>query len=125
MSIALDIVSAAGGTLSNILAALGYLRNIFCIQNALKYGDYFTGSHTRPLAVGDVTAPVVGNEVSAVDITKAIAYQRFLNVVVKLKNSFADYLRSIFGTLPAPDYHEAKFVNCERRRMVIVVTKSR
>ena len=111
MSIALDIVKADGGTTSNILAALGYLRNIFCIQNALKYGDYFTGSHTRPLAVGDVTAPVVGNEVSAVDITKAIAYQRFLNVVVKLKNSFADYLRSIFGTLPAPDYHEAKFVS--------------
>lgn len=94
-----------------IVSAISYLRNIFCIQNALKYGDYFTGSHTRPLAVGDVTAPVVGNEVSAVDITKAIAYQRFLNVVVKLKNSFADYLRSIFGTLPSPDYHEAKFVS--------------
>lgn len=93
------------------VAALSYLRNIFCIQNSLKYGDYFTGSHTRPLAVGDVTAPVVGEQVSAVDITKAIAYQRFLNVVVKLKNNFADYLRSLFGTLPAPDYHEAKFVS--------------
>ena len=93
------------------VAALSYLRNIFCIQNSLKYGDYFTGSHTRPLAVGDVTAPVVGEQVSAVDMTKAIAYQRFLNVVVKLKNSFADYLRSLFGTLPAPDYHEAKFVS--------------
>lgn len=93
------------------VAALSYLRNIFCIHNSLKYGDYFTGSHTRPLAVGDVTAPVVGDQVSAVDITKAIAYQRFLNVVVKLKNSFADYLRSLFGSLPAPDYHEAKFVS--------------
>ncbi len=93
------------------LAAISYLRNVFCLQNALKYGDYFIGSHTRPLAVGDVTAPVVGNSVSAIDMTKAIAYQRFFNVVVKLKNSFADYLRSIFGTLPAPDYHEAKFVS--------------
>lgn len=111
MSLALGVVNADGGTTSHIIAALSYLRNIFCIQNALKYGDYFTGSHTRPLAVGDVTAPVVGEAVSAVDITKAIAYQRFLNVVVKLKNSFADYLRSIFGTLPAPDYHEAKFVS--------------
>ncbi len=100
-----------GEPVNKVVAALSYLRNIFCIQNALKYGDYFTGSHTRPLAVGDVTAPVVGNAVSAVDVTKAIAYQRFLNVVVKLKNSFADYLRSIFGTLPAPDYHEAKFVS--------------
>lgn len=111
MARALEIVYTSGESDAKEAAALGYLRNIFCIQNSLKYGDYFTGSHTRPLAVGDVTAPVVGDQVSAVDITKAIAYQRFLNVVVKLKNSFADYLRSIFGTLPAPDYHEAKFVS--------------
>lgn len=93
------------------VSVISYLKSIFCIQNSLKYGDYFTGSHTRPLAVGDVTAPVVGNEVSAVDITKAIAYQRFFNVVVKLKNDFKEYLQSIFGTIPAPDYHEAKFVS--------------
>ena len=111
MSKALTLVQDGAGDPSRIIAALSYLRNIFCIQNSLKYGDYFTGSHTRPLAVGDVTAPVVGEQVSAVDITKAIAYQRFLNVVVKLKNSFADYLRSLFGSLPAPDYHEAKFVS--------------
>ncbi len=113
MTIALTTAYDVDGNIPDTkkVAALSYLRNIFCIQNSLKYGDYFTGSHTRPLAVGDVTAPVVGEQVSAVDITKAIAYQRFLNVVVKLKNSFADYLRSLFGTLPAPDYHEAKFVS--------------
>lgn len=88
-----------------------YFQDIFGMQNALKYGDYFTGCHTRPLAVGDVNAPVVANAVSAVDMTKAIAYQRFFNAVVKMKNTFEDYLRSIFGTLPAPDYHEPKFVS--------------
>lgn len=93
------------------LSALFYLRSIFDIHNTLKYGDYFSGAHTRPLAVGDVTAPVVGDKVSAVDITKAISYQRFLNVVVKLKNEMQDYLRTIFGTLPAPDYHEAKLIS--------------
>lgn len=113
MLIALTTAIDADGNIPDAkkVAALSYLRNIFCIQNSLKYGDYFTGSHTRPLAVGDVTAPVVGDKVRAVDMTKAIAYQRFLNVVVKLKNSFADYLRSLFGSLPAPDYHEAKFVS--------------
>lgn len=90
---------------------LFYLRSIFDIHNCLKYGDYFTGAHTRPLAVGDVTAPVIGDKVSAIDITKAISYQRFLNVVVKLKNDFKDYLGTIFGTLPAPDYHESKIVS--------------
>ncbi|AXF52266.1 MAG: major capsid protein [Microviridae sp.] len=88
-----------------------YLRNIFDLHNCLKYGDYFSGAHTRPLAVGDVTAPVVGNQVSAIDMTKAITYQRFLNVVVKLKNEMKDYLSTIFGTLPAPDYHEAKLIS--------------
>lgn len=90
---------------------LFYLRSIFDIHNTLKYGDYFTGAHTRPLAVGDVTAPVIGNKVSAIDVTKAISYQRFLNVVVKLKNEMKDYLSTIFGTLPAPDYHESKLVS--------------
>ncbi len=90
---------------------LFYLRSIFDIHNTLKYGDYFTGAHTRPLAVGDVTAPVIGDKVSAIDVTKAISYQRFLNVVVKLKNEMKDYLSTIFGTLPAPDYHESKLVS--------------
>lgn len=90
---------------------LFYLRSIFDIHNCLKYGDYFTGAHTRPLAVGDVTAPVIGDKVSAIDITKAISYQRFLNVVVKLKNELKDYLGTIFGTLPAPDYHESKLIS--------------
>ena len=92
-------------------ADIFYLRSIFDIHNCLKYGDYFTGAHTRPLAVGDVTAPVVGDKVSAIDVTKAISYQRFLNVVVKLKNEMKDYLGTIFGTLPAPDYHESKLVS--------------
>ncbi len=99
-------------TSSNInYADIFYLRSIFDIHNTLKYGDYFTGAHTRPLAVGDVTAPVVGDKVSAIDVTKAISYQRFLNVVVKLKNEMKDYLSTIFGTLPAPDYHESKLVS--------------
>lgn len=92
-------------------ADIFYLRSLFDIHNTLKYGDYFTGAHTRPLAVGDVTAPVIGDKVSAIDVTKAISYQRFLNVVVKLKNEMKDYLGTIFGTLPAPDYHESKLVS--------------
>lgn len=96
---------------TNNYSDLFYLRSIFDIHNTLKYGDYFTGAHTRPLAIGDVTAPVIGDKVSAIDVTKAISYQRFLNVVVKLKNDIKDYLSTIFGTLPAPDYHESKLVS--------------
>lgn len=103
--------------ISAALSALMYFRAIFDIHNCIKYGDYFTGAHTRPLAVGDVTAPVVGSSVSAIDMTKALLYQKFLNVVVKLKNDISDYLKTIFGTLPAPDFHEAKFVSHSEGRV--------
>lgn len=106
---AFDRVFNSGDSIK--FADLFYLRSIFDLHNTLKYGDYFTGAHTRPLAVGDVTAPVIGDKVSAIDVTKAISYQRFLNVVVKLKNDIKDYLSTIFGTLPAPDYHESKLVS--------------
>lgn len=98
-------------SVQHLLSALMYLRSIFDLHNCIKYGDYFTGAHTRPLAIGDISAPVVGSSVSAIDMTKALLYQKFLNVVVKLKNDISDYLKTIFGTLPAPDYHEAKFVS--------------
>ncbi len=84
---------------------------IFGYNSALKFGDYFTDSRTRPYAPGDMNAPVVGNNVSAIDITKSISMQRFLNSVVKLGNNFGDYLRGIFGTTPSPDYHFPKFIS--------------
>ncbi len=84
---------------------------IFGYNSALKFGDYFTDCRTRPYAPGDMNAPVVGNNVSAIDITKSISMQRFLNSVVRLGNNFGDYLRGIFGTTPSPDYHFPKFIS--------------
>lgn len=83
---------------------------IFGFNDCLRFGDYFTDSRTRPYAPGDMNAPVVGNNVSAIDITKSISMQRFLNSVVRLGNNFSDYLRGIFGTTPSPDYHFPKFI---------------
>lgn len=89
---------------------LQLINYIFGYNDALKYGDYFTDCRTRPYAPGDMNAPVVGNNVSAIDITKSISMQRFLNSVVRLGNNFGDYLRGIFGTTPSPDYHFPKFI---------------
>lgn len=84
---------------------------IFGYNNALKFGDYFTDSRTRPYAPGDMNSPVTGNQVSAIDVTKSIVMQRFLNSVVRLGNNFGDYLRGIFGQTPSPDYHFPKFIS--------------
>lgn len=89
-------------------AILSYL---FGYRNSLRFGDYFIDSRTRPYAVGTMDAAVVDNKVSAIDITKNITMQRYLNAVIKLGNNFGDYLRGIFGTTPAPDYHFPKFIS--------------
>ncbi len=89
-------------------AILSYL---FGYRNSLRFGDYFIDSRTRPYAVGTMDANVVNNKVSAIDITKNITMQRYLNAVIKLGNNFGDYLRGIFGSTPAPDYHFPKFIS--------------
>lgn len=83
---------------------------LFGLRQSLRFGDYFTDSRTRPYAPGVMDAPVVGEKVSAIDITKSVVMQRYLNAVVKLGNNFGDYLRGIFGTTPSPDYHFPKFI---------------
>lgn len=84
---------------------------LFGFRESLRFGDYFTDSRTRPLAIGDDSVQVAAdNTVSVVDVSKRIVYQRFRNAVVKLGNNFGDYLRGIFGTSPSPDYHFPKYI---------------
>ena len=87
---------------------------LFSFNRVLKFGDYFTSSRTQPLGTdvnGQMNAPVVGNQVAAIDMSKSIVMQRFLNNVVKLGNNFGEYLRGIFGKEPSPDYHYPKFIS--------------
>ena len=86
---------------------------ISAFNRVLKFGDYFTSSRTQPLGTdvnGEMNAPVVGEKVAAIDMSKSIVMQRFLNNVVKLGNDFGEYLRGIFGREPSPDYHFPKFI---------------
>lgn len=87
-----------------------YLSALFGYRESLRFGDYFTDSRTRPLAIGDNVVPVVADGVDVIDMSKSIIFQRFRNAVVKLGNNFGDYLRGIFHTNPSPDYHFPKFI---------------
>lgn len=78
-------------------SALDFFINLFEYQNSLRYGDYFTGSKVRPLAVGEYSAEVVDGTVSAIDITKSIQMQRLLNRVNMVGRKLGDYLAGIFG----------------------------
>lgn len=87
-----------------------YIRNIFGFNRSLRYGDYFTGSRPSPLAVGDVNTPVVSSEVNAVDMTKSLLMQRFLNSVNRVGRKFSNYVQMLAGTLPAPVPTDPKFL---------------
>lgn len=86
---------------------------IFNFRRSLKRVDYFTSTKTRPLAVGSTTAPVVGSTVDAVDMTRAIQVQRFLNSVNKTGRKFSEYVRGIFGADVPKDRHEPHFISSQ------------
>ena len=109
-SIIQTIVKGSASGLSELCDIIYY---VFSFNRVLKFGDYFTSSRTQPLGTdvnGTMNAPVVGSEVKAIDMSKSIVMQRFLNNVVKLGNDFGAYLRGIFGREPSPDYHFPKFI---------------
>lgn len=76
---------------------LSFAFNLFSYQRSLRYGDYFTGAHAEPLAVGDTNTAVVDGSVSALDITRKLQLTRYLNKVNISGPRFEDYLRKIFG----------------------------
>lgn len=82
---------------SGSTAPFNYFINLFSYVPSLRYGDYFTGSKPRPLAVGEYTAAVVDGSVSAIDVTKSIQMQRLLNRVNMVGRKLGDYLSGIFG----------------------------
>lgn len=94
----------------NMRNAYNYLHMIFFYRKSLRYGDYFVGAKTLPYAPMDVTADVVGQGVSALDITRSIAAQRFANAVERVSNTWKDYLSGITGGVASPNPLEPRFL---------------
>lgn len=87
-----------------------FLHELFAIQKSLRFGDYFLGSRLEPLAVGDVNAPVTNSNVSAIDTTRSIQMQRFLNFVNKIPSQLSGYIKKMFGVEPAVDLTEPSYI---------------
>ena len=64
----------------------------------------------------DVTADVVGNGVSALDITRSIAAQRFANAVERVSNTWKDYSKVLLVVL-LPDPYEPRFLASSTSRV--------
>lgn len=80
--------------------------SIVGIGHSLRFSDYFTGSRTRPLAVGDTTIQVNDNAVQVVDVNKSLWIQRFLNAVNRGRQDIYDYLKQLTGV--EPPHHMAE-----------------
>lgn len=83
---------------------------IFGFRKSLRYGDYFVGSRPRPLAPVNTDVSVNNNMVSVVNITRSIQAQRFANAVMRSRQKIEEYVKSLFGKSPAPDYHNPFFL---------------
>lgn len=84
-------------------AKLSYVFSLFLPAFALRESDYFTGSRLRPIAMGDSSADVVGSEVTAIEMTRAIQAQRFLNMVNRSGRRIGKYFKDLFGVAAGAD----------------------
>lgn len=87
-----------------------YISEIFQFRKSLRFSDYFLGARMSPLSVGDINAPVVSNNVSAIDMTRSISIQRFTNFVNKIPSTIAGYLKEMFGVESAVDLTEPSYL---------------
>lgn len=86
---------------------------VFGFRKSLRYGDYFVGSRPRPLAPINTDVSVNSGSVSVIDITKSIQAQRFANAVMRSRSKIEEYVKSLFGNAPSPDYHNPFFLSRE------------
>lgn len=91
-------------------AALQYFISLFGYKRSLRYVDYFSGARTRPLGVGDTSIPVVGGQVSVIDVTRRIQAQKLLNFVQSVPRKAKEYIKDLFGVGPGHDYHDPLFL---------------
>lgn len=88
-----------------------YFKSLFGFRRQLRFVDYFTGSKSRPIAVGDTSISVNSGVVDVVDVTRSIQRQRFLNAVNRIGRKFEDYIQGMFGVRPNPDYHNPLYLS--------------
>lgn len=92
---------------------LGFISNLYMPAESLLYGDYFTGGRLEPLAVGNVAIDVSGDSVSALDITRNLQVQRFLNKINRTGSQIQDYILGLFGVTPVAVTPQPKYISYE------------
>lgn len=84
---------------------IGFFRNLFSLNQSLRYGDYFTGARPLPLAVGDYSVDVVNGSVDTLEQVRGMQLVRLANNANLAGSKVGNYLQALWGgNLPeAPD----------------------
>lgn len=90
---------------SRVASNLAYFVSLFGFKKSLRFMDYFTGSRSRPLAIGDANVDTSGSSVGVLDIARKFQATRFYNAVNRSGRKFSAYMQELFGIVPKPDYH--------------------
>lgn len=97
------------GTLSSAQLAdvCDYFRLIFGYNRSLRYGDYFTGSRTLPIAPGDVNVSVNGDSFSVVENIQKSWYARLYAQVQRVGRRLSAQTKALFkDSSVVQDWHE-------------------
>lgn len=84
---------------------LSYFVSLLGFKKSLRFMDYFTGSRSRPLAIGDANVDTSGSSVGVLDIARKFQATRFYNAINRSGRKFSAYMQELFGIVPKPDYH--------------------
>lgn len=110
-SLRTNFISNFTSNSSVYLSVLAIWSAVFGFRKSLRYGDYFTASRPRPLAPINTDVSVNNSLVSVIDITRNIQAQRFANAVMRSRSKIEEYVKSLFGRAPQPDYHNPFFLS--------------
>lgn len=80
---------------------------LFSFAKSLKFGDYFTQMRPEPYGNGDLSI----EENNAIEVTRKIVYQRFLNWNNRVGPKYEDYIKELTGMSPLPDATEPSLIS--------------
>lgn len=84
-----------------------YCRLVFGFNRSLRYGDYFTGSRTNPIAPGNVNVTVNNNLVNVVESIQTSWFARLLSNVARMGHKLSNQLKGFNpGVDIVQDWHE-------------------
>ena len=91
--------------------AFAYFVALFSFRRSLRFMDYFTGSRSLPLAVGDHEVAVnAQNKVDIIELSRTSMMTKFLQAVNRSGRKFSNYMKELFGITPAYDYHNPMYL---------------